>query len=168
MRAGIARDGVEPPLFRIYRGAFLLNYALAVGAVFLATLSLVLLAIAHVGARMPAPTTGAGTDLAPATVRPGEPVAEEGDDGAEPRSGFSRLSLRWGWESCGSCDRILQNTDQANHGDWNDKAVDYRYLAERLRTMFYLPRIGSFQPPAAATHHYLARDRPPERRRLAV
>ena len=44
---------------------------------------------------------------------------------------------------------ISVNTFRANRGNWNDRAVDYRYLAERLRAMFYLPRIGSFQPPAA-------------------
>jgi hypothetical protein len=44
---------------------------------------------------------------------------------------------------------IYLNTLRANSGEWNDRAVDYRYLAERLRAMFYLPKIGSFQPPAA-------------------
>jgi hypothetical protein len=52
---------------------------------------------------------------------------------------------------------ILQNTEEANSHDWASKAVDYRYLAERLRTMFYLPRIGSFQPPAAAMPQYVDR-----------
>jgi hypothetical protein len=45
---------------------------------------------------------------------------------------------------------ILRNTLQANRENWNGRAVDYRYLAERLRALHYLPRLGSFQPPAAA------------------
>ncbi len=52
---------------------------------------------------------------------------------------------------------IFLNTRQANDGDWNDRAVDYRYLAERLRALFYLSRIGSFQPPAAAPPQYASR-----------
>ena len=42
---------------------------------------------------------------------------------------------------------ILLNTKQANIGEWNEKAIDYRYLAERLRSMYYLPLAGSHQPP---------------------
>ena len=53
--------------------------------------------------------------------------------------------------------RILLNTHNAYRKDYNDKAVDYRYVAERLRTMFYLPRIGSFQPPVAAPPQYDSR-----------
>ena len=30
---------------------------------------------------------------------------------------------------------IARNTRSANHGNWNDRAVDYRYLAERLRAL---------------------------------
>lgn len=45
---------------------------------------------------------------------------------------------------------ISRNTRRANKEKWNDLAVDYRYLAERLRGMFYLPLAGSQQPPAAA------------------
>jgi len=52
---------------------------------------------------------------------------------------------------------IFRNTHRANHEDWNDRAVDYRYLAERLRAMYYLPQVGSFQPPAAAAPQYASR-----------
>ena len=47
---------------------------------------------------------------------------------------------------------IQRLTNQANRYRWNDKAVDYRYLAERLRSMAYLPRIGSLRalPPGSA------------------
>ncbi|PXX15537.1 hypothetical protein C8R27_11076 [Nitrosomonas ureae] len=41
---------------------------------------------------------------------------------------------------------ITLNTHQANREKWNDKAIDYRYLAERLRSMYYLPLAGSHQP----------------------
>ena len=52
---------------------------------------------------------------------------------------------------------ISVSTGRANHKGWNDRAVDYRYLAERLRTMLYLPRLGSFQPPAAAPAQFASR-----------
>lgn len=52
---------------------------------------------------------------------------------------------------------ILRNTHAANHHDWNDKAIDYRYLAERLRAMFYLPRLASLRPPASGAPRHAAR-----------
>ncbi|WP_295387530.1 hypothetical protein [uncultured Thiodictyon sp.] len=101
----------------LYRGAFVLNYALAVLAVLLATLSLSLLAVfgGH----------GAPHWLEPALVG----------------LGLAKLGILY---------FILRNTNQANDGNWNARAVDYRYLAERLRALYYLPLLGSFQPPAAA------------------
>ena len=47
---------------------------------------------------------------------------------------------------------ILIFTNKANHGRWNEKAVDYRYLAERLRSTAYLPLAGSLRasPPGSA------------------
>lgn len=41
---------------------------------------------------------------------------------------------------------IYVTTHAANKQRWNKRAVDYRYLAERLRAMHYLPQVGSFQP----------------------
>lgn len=52
---------------------------------------------------------------------------------------------------------IVRNTYRANHEKWNDRAVDYRYLAERLRGMYYLPLAGSIQPPAASAQQYASR-----------
>ncbi|MCB1804955.1 MAG: hypothetical protein KDJ99_07340 [Candidatus Competibacteraceae bacterium] len=52
---------------------------------------------------------------------------------------------------------IYRNTHAANHGHWNDKAIDYRYLAERLRAMLYLPQLGCLQPPAPSTPQYASR-----------
>ncbi len=52
---------------------------------------------------------------------------------------------------------IFLSTRAANKQHWCDRAVDYRYLAERLRSMFYLPHTGSFQPPSAARSHYATR-----------
>ena len=40
---------------------------------------------------------------------------------------------------------IQQFTSEANRNRWNEKAVDYRYLAERLRAMAYLPAAGSLR-----------------------
>lgn len=52
---------------------------------------------------------------------------------------------------------IYRNTHAANHGGWNEKAVDYRYLAERLRALYCLPLLGSYQPPAASRPQYSSR-----------
>ncbi len=53
--------------------------------------------------------------------------------------------------------RIYFSTHAANHGSWNEKTVDYRYLAERLRSMGHLPDAGSFQPPVAQAPQYASR-----------
>jgi len=126
----------------LYRGAFFLNYTLAVCAVFLAALSLVLLGKAHTEM---AETVEAVLQTAPADAAHTQPAW------------LFPCLLLLGAGKLGIVVWIYRNTHQANHGDWNDKAVDYRYLAERLRSMFYLPRIGSFQPPAAATPQYASR-----------
>jgi hypothetical protein len=105
----------------LYRGAFLLNYLLAVIAVVLAALSLVLLG-----------TKANAAWLVPVLL------------------GLGALKL---------CIVIFiyQNTHHANHEQWNERAIDYRYLAERLRAFYYLPRVGSYQPPAAASIQYASR-----------
>lgn len=53
--------------------------------------------------------------------------------------------------------RIFLSAHQANHDHWNDRLVDYRYFSERMRAMLYLPDVGSWQPPAAATPQYASR-----------
>jgi len=52
---------------------------------------------------------------------------------------------------------IARNTRRANAENWNERAVDFRYLAERLRAMFYLPLAGSHQPPAAEPPQFASR-----------
>ena len=108
----------------LYRGAFVLNYGLAVLAVLLATLSLSLLAVF-------------------------------GGHGAPPWLEPTLLGL--GLAKLGILYFILRNTNRANDGNWNARAVDYRYLAERLRVLHYLPRLGSFQPPEAARPYQVRR-----------
>jgi hypothetical protein len=115
----------------LYRGAFLLNYGLAALAVFLAALSLALLAI------VPPAIDAAGEAALPGWL--------------------TAVLFVLGSIKFAIVVSIFVNTRNANKGDWNDKAVDYRYLSERLRAMFYLPRIGSFQPPAAAPSQYASR-----------
>jgi hypothetical protein len=115
----------------LYRGAFLLNYFLATIAVLLAALSLALLGYAHVFSL----------------------------------HGVSPTAFAWLFPSllvlgtlklvCVST--IYLNTHNANHNEWNERAVDYRYLAERLRTMLYLPGAGSFKPPTATPPQYASR-----------
>jgi hypothetical protein len=130
-----------------YRGAFLLNYVLALVAVMLAALSLVLLGSAH---------SNSGESHASA----GE-VIEAGIAKVQSAAGsvgwlFPTL-LVLGAVKLWCVSTIYYNTHRANHGDWNDKAVDYRFLSERLRIMLYLPRIGNFQPPVARPVHFSSR-----------
>jgi hypothetical protein len=171
----------------LYRGAFLLNYLLAAMAVFFAALSLVLLGYSshtsEAGQKNSASHTAAG-ELVQGLVGsaigsptrdenetpPSEPVATTHDDSettqnerdaaassAHTPSWLFPTLLILGTAKLWCVWRIFSNTHRANHGDWNDKAIDYRYLAERLRTMYYLPRIGSFQPPMAAPPQYASR-----------
>lgn len=53
--------------------------------------------------------------------------------------------------------KIYRSTERANHELWNERSVEYLYLSERLRTMYYLPRLGIFHPPAAAPVQYASR-----------
>jgi hypothetical protein len=152
----------------LYRGAFVLNYALAVIAVILAALSLVVLSTEKAWITKTAPpdrpviagvrpeSEVANKTEPPPATRP-NPASEEGKDEPRPSFWFYLTLMSLGALKLAILFWILRNTEQANKGDWNDKAVDYRYLAERLRTMYYLPRIGSFQPPAVATPQYVAR-----------
>lgn len=108
----------------LYQGAFVLNYTLAVVAVFIAALSLVL-----VGRFAVHPVAGEHLWLGSLAL--------------------VKLGLL-GW--------IFLNTRGDQRGDWSDRAADYRYLAERLRTMYYLPRLGSFQSPAPVTPKFASRN----------
>ena len=129
----------------LYRGAFLLNYVLGVLAVAIAAVSFVVLAGGH--------TVLAGLALRALTSAPAEIAslaAAAGTDDAPILFGLGLLEL-------GIVIAILLNTHHANRGRWNQCAVDYRYLAERLRAMYYLPRAGSFQPPAPAAPGHSAR-----------
>ncbi len=93
------------------RGAFLLNYVLAVLVVLLGALAV----------------TWSSATAVPATVL-----------------------LVVGMLELAGMLVIAENTRAANDQHWNDRAVDYRYLAERLRSLYYLPRVGSFRPPLSA------------------
>jgi hypothetical protein len=54
---------------------------------------------------------------------------------------------------------ILLNTRRSKTELWNDRAVDYRYLAERLRSLFYLPYCCSFQPTRTSPGYHARRVR---------
>lgn len=142
----------------LYRGAFLLNYAAAITAVILAAVSLALL------------TTGGHTPLGEDATRAmaaffhlAEPPA--GNHGAASGEVVSTAPAPWlhpvllalAAMKLGIVIFIARNTRRANEEKWNDRAVDYRYLAERLRAMFYLPQAGSQQPPAAAPPQFASR-----------
>jgi hypothetical protein len=58
----------------------------------------------------------------------------------------------FGLGKLGAVVAIFLLAGRANSERWNEKAVDYRYLAERLRSTAYLPRAGSLRalPPRIA------------------
>jgi hypothetical protein len=132
----------------LYRGAFLLNYALAIVAVILAAASLTLLGTAghtSVGKQIAGPLQAAG-------YIPDETVVS-----STPPGWLLPVLLVLALGKLSILIIISRNTRRANSGKWNDRAVDYRYLAERLRAMVYLPLAGSHQPPAAAPPQFASR-----------
>ncbi len=52
---------------------------------------------------------------------------------------------------------LLISTKAANGQHWIDKAVDFRYIAERLRGMLYLPHLGSLSTVAPGGSRYASR-----------
>ena len=134
----------------LYRGTFVGNYMLAFLAVMLAALSLVLIGIGNAQLSAGALDIGAG-ELAHGTSK-----SLAAAHATPPWWLFPSL-LILGASKLASVWLIWRNTHRANKSDWNDKAVDYRYLSERLRAMVYLPSVGSFQPPAAAPPQYASR-----------
>lgn len=131
----------------LYRGAFVLNYAFAILAVTLATVSLALLGIAaHTG---PVKSVAAVAQVDGPSQQPAP---------APPAPGWLLPALLvLTVTKLGLVIFISRNTRLANGEKWNDRAVNYRYLAERLRGMFYLPLAGSHQPPAAAPRQFASR-----------
>ena len=132
----------------LYRGAFLLNYALAVLAVFLAAVSLTLL-----GTAAHTPLVGeVATVLKTAGFS-----AEKTAVSPEAPGWLVPVLIVLGAAKIVLLLFISFNTTRANKFRWNDRAIDTRYLAERLRGLFYLPRAASQQPPAAAPPQFASR-----------
>lgn len=169
----------------LYRGAFLTNYLLAVCAVTLAAACLVLLGEQHtVTAKKLTKTLELSSQMIPLSPSSESTSAESTSSesastgspptttphnhdatAAEPLHGPSHPSTPW-------LDRtilaltglkllivlvIFANTHQANHAGWSERGVDYRYLAERLRAIQYLPLVGSYQPPAPTPPQFATR-----------
>lgn len=131
----------------LYRGAFLLNYTLAVLAVTIAAGSLALLGIDE-----HSPNVESIANLAEASGH-----AAAADSAGHGPAWLLPVLLGLTVIKLSFVAFISRNTRQANRQNWNDRAVDYRYLAERLRAMFYLPLAGSYQPPAAAPPQFASR-----------
>jgi hypothetical protein len=131
----------------LYRGAFVLNYALAVVAVALAAASLVLIGSAS--------HTALGEDLLNLLSASGTDLANVVSN--KPKPWLLPLLMGLAAVKLLIVIFISRNTRRANHEHWNDHAVDTRYLAERLRTLYYLPRLGAFQPPAIYPPQFAAR-----------
>ena len=132
----------------LYRGAFFLNYVLAIAAVVLAAVSLTLLGTAS--------HTGVGRNITEVLAKGGIRVSEAVVS-AKPEPWLLPVLLALAAGKFGILFVISSNTRRANQEKWNDRAVDTRYLAERLRGMFYLPEAGSNQPPVAAPPQFASR-----------
>ena len=124
----------------LYRGAFVLAYGLAVAAVLLAGLGLVLLGEQSDNAMLLSRIMSNASQMA----------ASAGSDAATAAAWLIPALLLLGLGNLVIVRLLARNTEPANDGHWCDLAVNYRYLAERLRALYYLPLTGSFQPPAAA------------------
>lgn len=130
----------------LYRGAFLMNYALAVLAVLCAAFSMLIIGKTHT-------ELGEGVGVMfrvqeEISVRPERPGFGAAEAAALLALGALKLLC---------LAAIIWNTWSANRNNWNALAVDFRYLAERLRTMHYLPRLGALRPPAASAPQYASR-----------
>jgi len=132
----------------LYRGAFFLNYILAIVAVFLAATSLTLLGTAG--------HTRIGGEISKLLEKAGH-LAKEIPVSTTPEPWLLPLLLTLAAGKLGILIFITSNTRNANRLKWNDRAVDTRYLAERLRGMYYLPEAGSNQPPVAAPPQFASR-----------
>lgn len=142
-----------------YRGAFVLNYFLAVVTVILATLSLVLICSgSHESAKPvaaenfpPAQATSATHPAADIVVTEHAPAAASPEHAPSAESHrLKAILLLLALTKILILGIISRNTRQAKNKQWNERAIAYRYLAERLRAMPYLMRLGSNQPPSAA------------------
>jgi hypothetical protein len=132
----------------LYRGAFLLNYVLAIVAVVLASVSLALLGTGG--------HTKLGGQVGVLLQTVGHHVPAK-IVSTEPAPWLHPVLLSLAAVKLCIVIFISRNTRRANREKWNDRAVDYRYLAERLRGMYYLPQAGSQQPPAAAPPQFASR-----------
>ncbi|MEM9354711.1 MAG: hypothetical protein AAGB04_00730 [Pseudomonadota bacterium] len=155
----------------IYRGTVLVNYLLAIIAVVLAVTSLAILGAAN------HTTTGQEVAIIVGQIdanrsdseRTYSTSADAQEDAnketkadklhadAEPYDWVLATVLVLAVLKLLAVGIIAWNTKQANEEQWNDRAVDYRYLAERLRSMYHLPLAGSHQPPAIAPSQLASR-----------
>lgn len=138
----------------LYRGTFLLNFSLAVLAVMLAVASLIVL----LGSSSPEVANHAVGMTPPAELIPAAVAAvSDTADTHSPALDTTLLLLVLGAAKLLVVFYISRNTEAANRAGWNDCAIDYRYLSERLRTMLYLPRLGSLRPPMPRAPQYASR-----------
>lgn len=131
----------------MYRGAFLLNYLLAVIAVFLAVLSLTFVVVyTHFHADSP--------EAPRATTVDQSPIEREAPPGRKPDIIEVSVLASLGLVKMAALLLIYFNTRSAKRAAWNEKAIDYRYLAERLRTFYYLPLFGCLRGSAPNSGPY--------------
>ena len=149
----------------LYRGTFFLNYLFAVLAVTLAAFCLVLLGWQHTGpvqeiafAINPTLPGQIETENSASNVD-AERAAATGNPTPKPSQsqGTNFLLLGLTLLKLLLVYLIFFNTIRANRNHWNGKAIDCRYVAERLRASFYLPLAGSFRLAVASQPQFATR-----------
>lgn len=150
-----------------YRGALVLNYVLSLVTVFLATVSLALLdASNHIPAVQEwqdllkvsagpkagiAPAESMGTAPSGSGNPAGDPVIggqlPNQDTAGDRQQWLPPMLLSLAGFKLFLVIFIKVNTVRANRGQWNERAIDTRYLTERLRSLEFLPRLGCQRAP---------------------
>lgn len=130
----------------LYRGTYILLYAAAVLAIVLAALSLVLL-------------TGQTVKM-PESMLQGVAIAQQQVTSLKPSISNSVLLTVLGlaFVKLGLVMFITRSTRLANTRQWSERAVNFRYLAERLRAMIHLPSLGSHHALNPSTLPFLSQD----------
>jgi len=107
------------------------------------------------------PSMPESQNMEPHTEPPKDKLSEESphDDQVQGHSGPSKdlILLILALAKFAAVMWISLSTNRANKRKWNDLAVDFRYLSERMRPLNYLPLVSSFHPPDAAPAQYASR-----------
>lgn len=145
-----------------YRGAFIINYSLAMLAVLAAGLSLALLASPwpapdHSSPGVHSSAESSHPDSHPSPTSGAHPAPGMASSHPTQKNLLLPVLFFLALFKFSVVVVIYFNTRQANGEGWNDRAIDYRYLAERLRGALFLTGTGSFRPINASRPQFSSR-----------